>query len=386
MLTKVPENWFKPVLEPSETATASTLLIVIAQSARFLIQSAVRHGYRVRAADCFADSDAVQHCERFARLQPIDTLDGEQLRATIDYLSGGEPAYLVIGTGIESLYQTLKDLPEHIQPTANSASACSQLCQPSQWFALLDSLQLPYPEVSYHTQTTGTWLLKDAAAWGGSHIHTEQRISHTTQYLQRHIQGQSYSALFVIDAGRQARLLMFNQQRCVAEACGDFRLQTLYNHPTLSAELQQTVMHAIAKLQQRLNLRGLNSLDFMISDAGQLLLLELNPRPSASCQLLPDALDWLQWQIAAPKNLPDIKMSYGLLYHFFADQTLTIPDDIDWPMGFCDIPAPGTVIAQGDPVCSLRIDTADNSERLKRLEQHRQFFHEKIAPRLKKLH
>ncbi len=365
---------------------ASTLLIIIAQSARFLIQSAARHGYRVRAADCFADSDAVQHCEQFIRLGAIETLDCQQLRDTIDHLSCGEPAYLVIGTGIESLYQTLTDLPEHIHQTANSASVCSQLCQPSQWFALLDSLQLPYPEVSYQTETIGAWLVKDAAAWGGSHIQSEQSISHSTQYLQRHIQGSSYSALFVIDADHQARLLMFNQQICVAENSGDFRLQTLYNHPNLAAELQQTVMHAIKKLQQRLNLRGLNSLDFMISDAGQLLLLELNPRPSASCQLLPDSLDWLHWQIAAPKNLPDMKMSYGLLYHFFAVQALSIPDDIDWPRDFCDIPAPGTTFAEGDPVCSLCINAADSAERLKRLEQQRQFFREKIAPSLKKLH
>ncbi|MCC5795779.1 MAG: ATP-grasp domain-containing protein [Methylophaga sp.] len=373
------------MLQQSERPAVSTLLIIIAQSARFLIQSAARHGYRVRAADCFADSDSVQHCERFIRLKAITTVSPQQLRETIELLAEGETAYLIIGTGIEYLYPALTDLPEYIYSTANTAEACSQVCQPMPWFALLDSLQLPHPEVTYQSPNTGQWLLKDAAAWGGSHISTEQCISNNSHYLQRHIHGNSYSSLFVIDAQHQPRLLMFNRQICVAEANGDFRLQTLYNHPELATDQQQAITDAIMQIQQRLNLRGLNSLDFMVSDSGQLLLLELNPRPSASCQLLPETLDWLHWQIAPPQNLPDIKMSYRLLYHFFAEQLLTIPDNIEWPTDFCDLPAPGTIHAEGDPLCSLCIEAPDTNERLKRLDQQCQFFREKIVLRLKNL-
>ncbi|EMR12658.1 ATP-grasp domain-containing protein [Methylophaga lonarensis MPL] len=373
------------MLQQSERPAASTLLIIIAQSARFLIQSAARHGYRVRAADCFADSDSVQHCERFIRLEPITTVSPQQLHETIELLAEGQTAYLIIGTGIEYLYPALTDLPEHIHSTANSAEVCSQVCQPMPWFTLLDSLQLPHPEVTYQPQSTGQWLLKDAAGWGGSHISAEQSISDKSHYLQRHVHGISYSALFVIDAQYQPRLLMFNRQICVDADNGDFRLQTLYNHPELATHQQQAVMDAIMQIQQRLNLRGLNSLDFMVSDTGQLLLLELNPRPSASCQLLPETVDWLHWQIAAPQNLPDIKMSYRLLYHFFAEQMLTIPHDLNWPADFCDLPAPGTIHAEGDPVCSLCIEAPDTIQRFERLEQQCEFFRKKVALRLKNL-
>ena len=50
------------------------LLLIVAQSARMLAQSATREGYSVRVADCFAGIDTLDAADRFLKLSALDNL------------------------------------------------------------------------------------------------------------------------------------------------------------------------------------------------------------------------------------------------------------------------------------------------------------------------
>ena len=83
------------------------LLLIVAQSARMLAQSARREGYTLRVADCFADIDTLDAADRFLQLSALDNLEEHQWLQTIITLSDAEPCWLICGTGIERFYPAL---------------------------------------------------------------------------------------------------------------------------------------------------------------------------------------------------------------------------------------------------------------------------------------
>jgi predicted ATP-grasp superfamily ATP-dependent carboligase len=116
----------------------------------------------------------------------------------------------------------------------------------------------------------------------------------------------------------------------------------------------EAIPDAVGKLTRALALRGLNSLDMLIED-DRVTVLEVNPRPSASMDLAPNA-PWLRWHIEAARGkIPPATMratparAASIAY---APRRLTIPDR-DWPAWTRDRPMPGQTVAENEPLCSV---------------------------------
>lgn len=336
------------------------LLLIIAQSARMLAQSAAREGFTVRAADCFGDTDTLSVVQRYIQLPSLHTLTPTQWLHEIVTLSDGEACLLICGTGIERFYSVLTHLPEHIHFCGPSAASFEQLCDPAHWIALLKQLSLPHPMTLFARPlpAEGKWLAKQMAGWGGSHVIEANAVDGTKpHYFQQHIDGISASVLFMAN-GHQARVLLINQQYVRSHDPGDFTLQGIGNHLQLNLQQQSLLSDALDKLTGQLKLTGLMSLDFMLTQTGDIFLLEINPRPSASCELLPGDIPFISWHImATSKVLPPINdeltSENSLLWFCYAPETIRIPMAFDWPAYCHDLPEAGTSIPKNAVVCSL---------------------------------
>lgn len=337
------------------------LLLIVGQSGRFLAQQAHRAGYPVRVADQFADSDTLAVAEQFQQLPMFTALTETVFLHTVTALADTESCQLIIGTGVEVCYPWLNKLPANIQFAGTALAGLATIINKADWFLLLSALQLPFPAIRFAAPATaGGWLYKSSTSWGGGHIQAVTTATRNDGYYQAFTDGRAGSVLFIAD-GCRAILLSFNQQFCRNQAAADFTLLALSNTLTITTGQQKLLFEYCQQLTQSLALRGFQSLDFIINNDGQIQLLEINPRPPASLQCLPQSwpiIDWhltaCQGQLAKLEKLP--LMPPKLLYFCFAEQDLTIADDFDWPAAACDLPPAGTFIAGGGIICSLLID------------------------------
>lgn len=339
--------------------SATLPILVFAQSGRFISQSANQAGYRVWLADCFCDVDTVHVAERHIRLPPLSQLSCQQLLRYLVELSAGESCLLVCGSGIEQFAEILQQLPPHIELLGNPATTIKQIKTPRSFFELLTRLELPYPKTQFNPPSEQHhWLFKPAAGCGGIGIHFADKHAATEPgYYQHYIAGIAASALFISD-GDNTQLLAINQQYCSYQQQQPFCLQQIDSPFKLSGLLHSELHDAIRKLVNATGLVGINSIDFMIDRQQQLWLLEVNPRLSASAELLQSIKPLFSYHYTACREgLSEVAIApapvHQRLVYLFADKAYRVPAQMSWPSQCRDIPHPGTHIKNGDPICSL---------------------------------
>ncbi|MCI0734273.1 MAG: ATP-grasp domain-containing protein [Methylococcaceae bacterium] len=348
---------------------------MIGLSARMLAVSAARSGLRPVAIDLFADSDTreVACCIGLPSLEA-----GPVLGALKTIVAERGRPWLVYGSGID----TRPDLVEHIAEIAdlvgNAPSALRMLYDPGTFFKLLDSLSIPYPETRFTIPENPTaWLWKIPFTEGGRGVLPAGLCPDDgTGYYQKRLGGPAMSVLFLANR-REARILGFNTQWTAGpDARSPYRFSGVMNHAELTNRQKVQLGEHANKLVNSASLVGLNSLDFLIED-GECKVLELNPRPGASLMLYDDRfpLGLLAEHIHAVRNLevrgpnPETFGCLGLEI-VFADRSCVPRQDLRWPNWTVDRPMPGTIIAAGEPLCTVTADAA-SGKALRALLLHR---------------
>ncbi len=227
---------------------------------------------------------------------------------------------------------------------------------------------MPHPPTTFQKGQTanGKWLAKSAASWGGTHIVEANSVAERPErYYQQYIEGISGSVLFLA-AANDIQLLLFNQQFSVNANLYNFSLNALSSGLQLELKKQKFLHQALQKLTEHLSLTGLMSLDFILKPSGEIFLLELNPRPTASCQLLSNDAPITSWQLMSSTGvMPEIALELPakkrILWFCFAPRQIIIPADFDWPEYCHDLPVGGSVIDKGDIICCLMLDETEHN-------------------------
>ena len=330
-------------------------ILIFAQSARFIAEVATHAGYPVWVADCFGDEDTLAIAARFHALAPLAELTTAQVLEALLTLSQHQPCLLVCGTGIERFYPLLSQLPPQIQVVGNSATTLQQLRDHTLFFPLLDALSLPYPALQQHASDQS--LKKNLYSAGGTGINTAHTA--TGDFYQQYIAGQAASVCFIAN-GQQAVILGINAQY---NDVVSYRLNCIQSPLPISEQQHDLLQHAINVLTQNTRLLGLNSLDFIIAEDGQIYLLEVNPRFSASLELLPNQQQLFDWHMQACAGIlpppPPSQRQYAQLHYLFSDTRVTINHHAVWPDSCHDRPVAGSTIPAGAPICTI-ISRADH--------------------------
>lgn len=334
-------------------------VLILAQSGRFLAQSATQAGYPVWVADCFGDKDTLDVAERWQQIPPFSKLTLAIFLQALAELTQGESCILIAGSGVELYYPLLNYLPDNIQLLGNSSLTIKRIKTPFLFFSLLKQLNLPYPHTQFEQpQDKENYLIKSAFGLGGSHIQLlSDGINTNKGYFQHLVAGDSGSVLILAN-GEDAQIISINQQFVSPHKDMPFRLGSIETPWEISENHRQQLEQAANKITAKTKLLGLNSIDFIISEDNELQLLEVNPRPSASAELINKEIPLFQYHInACLGNLPttpieqsDIKTS---LHYFYADDNCTIPTDMKWSEECCDLPQSGSTIRKGQPICTI---------------------------------
>ncbi len=374
----------------SGRAPADSPLLIVGASTRAAAFSARRAGFQPICLDLYADADT----QLAATVHAVGDYPDGIARAINGY--AGIPC-LYVGA-LENSPAVLDKLAESSELLGNRAQALQRVRDPQQLASLLAEIRLPVLEsrpADDAPPRDGDWLIKPLRSAGGRRIAVWDESAvplDEPHYFQRRVHGNSYSALFVAPPDRR-----------------DVRFVGITGHLTGAAELNArpfawcgsvgpetlpfNVEHLIRRIGNfiswRLEICGLFGIDFVLDDQEQPWLTEVNPRYTGSAEVLEHALGLTLVRdhctafglqppdhCTPPEGVPAIGK-----FILYSDRDLIAPDPADWLQPdewlhadcwkstprIADIPATGTRLDQGDPICTIFTTGAVPVECLQRM-------------------
>lgn len=348
-----------------------------------LAASARRAGYCPIVVDCFGDEDAIEQ-SRIIRTLPsaffrgfdahelIETLQSALNEAGIEATSK-QP--LVLGAGFECEPDVISALAEHFEIFGCGAETVSRCKNPEILFPLLRDLGIVHPETQLDppADASGQWLSKRMGGSGGTHIfrYDPSRKHRAHRYYQREVAGELISATSIIAGDGQA--FAFTRSWLSPSDRHPFRFGGITGHVELDEDLEARIVDVCLSLTPALGLKGLVSFDFIIV-GDEPHLLEINPRPGASLDILDDASGTLFQAhfeaFAGGEAVEHLSRNWrphpqAAAYVYANAQDLVIPA-VRWPDWVSDRPAAGRRVPAHSPALTVRAsaDDPDTAERV----------------------
>lgn len=365
-------------------------ILIAAWSGRALAQSARRAGYAALVVDGFGDLDMREAAAAW-HVYPEATTQGfaaGSLIAALDALARGSeppPLGLVLGSGFDHVPNVIAELARHYPLLGNMAGTVGRVTDPAWFFPVLETFGIPFPEtrlVPLGTETASAWLAKRAGGGGGLHVapYAAGTAVPSGYYLQRRSPGDAISALCVMGAGA-GRLVGLTRQWTDPTLDHPFRYGGAVGPIVVPHSLREKILGIVDSLAAAFRLKGLVALDFIVAN-GIPYLLEINPRPGATLDVLDDAAGSLfAAHVAAtlpslpagekrglgdsplsslpqsPLKEPEERSGNSVLpraaAYLYADRgALRIPP-LDWPPWAADRSPPGTPIPAHGPAATV---------------------------------
>lgn len=330
-------------------------ILIVASSGRMLAQAAKNIGLKPLVIDLFADVDTQDYAKDFLRISSL--AEADLAPAVDDFIGRYTVGHVIYGSGFEYYPESLNYLASRLIILGNSPEVFLRLQHKPAFFSALDELAIAHPEVAFTAPNAfDDWLIKPKQGQGGVGIRRYRAgdgADHS-RYWQKFQAGTPYSLLFLAD-GRRGQIVGFNTQYCVSlNEDQAFVFSGVINSADLPNPQQALISGWLQQLVSEFALKGLNSLDFMDAE-GCSYMLEINPRPSASMQLY-DANLLVRHIQACAGEMPErayVQAGYTGYRLVYAEQDLTIPELFEWPDGSMDLPASGSFIGAGQPICSI---------------------------------
>jgi len=366
----------------------SDTILILGASARAAADSVRRAGHVPRCVDLFADSDLAQwcHCERVAEY-PVGLKEKACELPPTEWLYTG---------GIENYPDTVEHVSARHTLCGNSADVLRRVRDPGQLARALADGRVPMPITKLNADHLGKqhrWLRKPKYSSGGMGIDwhdstkMDRKPSLNKNYFQQYIDGKPYAAVFVA-AGGKSLLLGVTKQILGNEwtGAGPFQYAGSVGPIAMSVSQTATLARMGDCLAGTFALEGLFGVDF-IGDGEKLWPLEVNPRYTASVEILERALGTsaISLHLAAcldgklPEVVPDEHkgICHGKAI-LFARSSIEISADWsqraldrasrEWPQ-LADIPHGGTLIQPGEPVVTLFASGVDIDQVWEKLQQ-----------------
>jgi hypothetical protein len=337
--------------------------LVVAISGRAIAAAAARAGRRVAVIDLFADDDTRRLATSVLRVagDPLAGFDPAALARAVARFPG---LPLVPGTGFEGNPALLGRIARGRRLLGTPPAALRALKDPLGFARLLARLGVPHPETRPAApRDTDGWLMRRSGGWGGLHVrHAARAAPAAGVYYQRFHPGRAVGVAFVAD-GSHARVIDLSEQWAAPARGAPFRYGGAVAPARLAPATARRLTDAAETAAGAGGAVGLGSADFLVAEDESFVLLEINPRPGATLDLLdrrdpPRAGTALALHLAACNgNLPAARRGSGgpamAAAVVYVDRRARIPPKIRWPAGAADLSPAGTRLVRGAPVCTV---------------------------------
>lgn len=353
----------------------SRSLIIIGASARGAAFSAIRAGFEPYAIDLFADSDLAAVCPtQKIRNYPADFLPA---------LNAAPSAPWIYTGGLEN-YPRLVDQMAKVRPLwGNPGKVLRRVRNPFLLAERLRAAGVLVPELARQLaqggHKPGDWLQKPLRSSAGLRIRLLRselrRAKKRSCYYQRFVQGRPCGAVFNSQQG-ECQLLGSTNQLLLGDdfPAMPFGYHGSYGPRRMSSTERAQLQLAGDTLVREFGLRGLFNVDYILGKHNSVCVLEVNPRYSASVEVLENSLGFQSMQLhsaefsSSPQrdlrpNLSKLPQRYSGKTIVYAKSSVVVSRTLislvkAWNRhslspGLADISAVGDRIAAGSPIATV---------------------------------
>jgi uncharacterized protein len=340
--------------------------LIIACSGRALATSAKRAGYQISVIDMFIDEDTRSISKSVHHLQYHNEgfIEKELLSTCQSVISEYPGARIVLGSGFEATPELIEHLGKIAPVLSNKKELIIALKNPQVFHELLKKNGISQPHFSSSKPANSErYLIKKISGMGGDHINWSTQVNIETQagyYFQEYISGDVMSVVFLADA-QQTQIIGFNQQLQSNEFPDmPFLYHGAISLNRVSTEHRELIQNILNKITKETELLGLCGLDYIVNEAGEVVVLEVNPRPPATFELHEEqqsifdahisCFDGKLFNYTEQSGDKSLHNAYAILY---AKEKTVISDTIKWPEWVRDKPSAGSIIPTKLPVCTV---------------------------------
>ncbi len=337
-------------------------VLIVARSGRQLAEAARACGYEPLVVDFFGDIETETVCRANIALNPRSDLkfDVPKLADALRSIwsrYGAMP--LVWGSGLESQPHLLAALAPRWDIKGCSVATLFRVNDPRAFGHALAANAIRAPKIaSGAVPTSGQWLLKQRGSCGGLGVRGigMRRVSGQREYFQRAVAGTQLSAAFVAAKGSVSFLGICEALNLQYHPRLPYRFSGAIAAPHWLASLRTPLTEIVEKLSSEFALRGLCGVDVIVDRGARVHLIELNPRPPATFDLLasPGHVFEAHMQADTPAYgpLPEHAQVRAMAV-CYAEHPITVTNSLNWPDYVSDRPQTGSRILPGMPVCSI---------------------------------
>lgn len=363
----------------------------------------MRAGYRCVTVDRFGDLDLVRLGPNTALGPDLrETYSAEGLVRVAEEVAAESVAY---GASLENHPDLVARLAAGRECWGNGPETLAAVRDFARWAPVVRAAGLAVPETlrpgaEGEADAGRRWLRKPRAGGGG--IGVARRRPGTAlspdEILQEEVAGVSGSAIFFAD-GRRATLWALTRQLVGARAfgasgyryCGS--VWPFADDRDECRALEAQVRAVALALTQAFGLRGACGLDFVVRD-GRAFVLEINPRSTASMELLERAcgVSIFENHVRACRgdlsaDVPAWPCGAAGKAVLFARRRTRLGDTRAWlRAGARDVPRPGTEVARGAPICTIFARGRSVSDCVRVLERRAEGWRARIETPRKRRH
>jgi predicted ATP-grasp superfamily ATP-dependent carboligase len=382
-------------------------LLAIGLDVTPLVASINRAGYNAYSIDYFGDSDVQRLCKE--SLSIITQIEGVSCGRLEDDFNPEKLLNLyhkmlklhridgvLLASGLEDSPNLLSSINDDIPFLGNNPSNISKVRNKEQFFQTLKRLGIPHPETELVEDLQGAKkkakdigypiIIKPEKGFGGIGVHKVSDPKHLISIFNRYfpmdqriliqefIPGKAASAS-LLSTGEKVCTLTVNEQLLGMSSLGQREMFGYCGNivPLASStELRERCSAVAERVISTYSLLGSTGVDFVISDEGIPMVVEVNPRFQGSLECVERVLgiNMVQAHVDACNLgiLPDSKMlprSYWTRVILFAHMHSKIPD-LQIHKEIRDMPIPGVIVESGEPLCSVIIDGSSREASLSR--------------------
>ena len=385
-------------------------LLVIGVDNISLAASVKRAGYQVFAVDHFGDQDLKRVCREC--LSVIRQRGGEScgylsrdfspeilLQLTKALLKRYDIDAVLLSSGLDDSSEILFELNELIPILGNHPSIIEKIRDKTEFFHQLSRLAIPHPETAVvedleearrKSKDIGyPVIVKPSRGFGGAGVRKaedfqelrlvfkEASLVDKDVLVQEYITG-THASASVISSVEGAVTLTLNEQLIGMKKLGQ-KEPFGYSGNVVPLSAPRIVLeeckNVVERVVQRFGLVGSNGVDLVVSEEGVPYVIEVNPRFQGTLECVERVLGIniveAHVKACAQGSLPTIPKKTTVFcarFILYAPQRLVAPK-LDTFGEVRDIPLPGVILEEGEPLCSLIIEDPDKERLLQRAEE-----------------
>ncbi|VVB95059.1 ATP-grasp domain protein [uncultured archaeon] len=350
-------------------------VLVIANSARIIVCSAKKAGYTVFALDFFGDVDTCI-CSDKARIFK-SSHELHELAGTF-----GEVDAAILGPGYENLKfkNILNNTPKVMEEVSDKSKLPKKLL----------SMDIPHPEtesIDKAHELGFPLMIKPKSGSGGIQnkvVRNEEELSlfkertDAREFIaQEYIEGIPCSAS-IISSGEDAVVVALNEQLIGIPSLTGLPFAYCGNITPFHSKFNNQMIQYAKQIALEFGLMGSNGVDFIQTEKG-IVVIEVNPRFQGSMDTVEPAFGINIFDAHVKSfdgELPGVKdpICVAAKSIVYADKKIVISQKVSDTLKRCmktgraaDIPQPGTVIPQDEPVSTMLATAGTRSAALEKV-------------------